>query len=141
MDADTAVRDHQNCSPYPPEVLARFRQLLDSQQADLLRSCQGLSHVALRKSGDQGGDDSLVTEDSADLASEACEQDLSLHMLGRAQVELEDIARALQRIDHRSYGLCAECRQPIPVARLEAIPTADTCVVCKSKSESRSTDE
>ena len=84
MDADTTVRDHRNCSPYPPEVLAQFRQVLDSQQADLLRSCQGLSHVALRKSGDQGGDDSMVTEDTADLASEASAQDLSLNMLGRA---------------------------------------------------------
>jgi len=115
--------------------------MLEDQRADLLRSCRGLSHVALRKSGDEGGDDSMVTEDPADLASEACEQDLSLNMLGRAQLELEEVARALERIDARSYGLCQECRQPIPVARLEAIPTAGTCVVCKAASETRPTDE
>ena len=70
MGTETTVRDRRNCSPCPPEVLARFRQMLENQRADLLHSCQGLSHVALRKSGDQGGDDSMVTEDTADLASE-----------------------------------------------------------------------
>ena len=141
MDADTAVRDRRNCSPCPPDVLARFRQMLEDQRADLLQSCRGLSHVALRKSGDEGGDDSTVTEDTADQASDASAQDLSLNMLGRAQLELEEVARALERIDARSYGLCHECRQPIPVARLEAIPTAGTCVVCKAASETRPTDE
>jgi DnaK suppressor protein len=140
MGTDTAIRERRNSSPCPPDVLARFRQMLEDQRADLLRSCQGLSHVALRKSGDQGGDDSRVTEDPADLASEASAQDLSLNMLGRAQSELEEVARALKRIDDRSYGLCDECRQPIPAARLEAIPTAATCVACKTKSETRSTD-
>jgi RNA polymerase-binding protein DksA len=115
--------------------------MLEDQRADLLQSCRDLSHVALRQSGDEGGDDSMVTEDAADLASEACEQDLSLNMLGRAQSELEEVARALKRIDDRSYGLCRECGQPIPVARLEAIPTAATCVVCKTASETGSTDE
>ena len=141
MGTDTTVRDRRTCSPCPPDVLARFQQLLETQRAELLQSCQGLSHVALRKSGDLGGDDSMVTEDPADLASEASAQDLSLNMLGRAQLELEEVARALKRIEDRSYGLCDECREPIPAARLEAIPTASTCVACKTLSETRSTDE
>lgn len=135
MNADTTAHNRRNCSPYPPDELARFKILLTSQQTELLRSCQGLSHVAMRKSDDAGGDDSVVTDDTADMAADTCEQDLSLHMLGRAQVELADIAQALERIERRSYGLCLECSQPIPIARLEALPTAGTCVPCKSKSE------
>ena len=141
MGTDTAIRDRRNCSPCPPDVLAAFKELLENRRADLLRSCQGLSHVALRKSGDLGGDDSMVNEDPADLASGASAQDLSINMLGRAQLELEEVARALERIDDRSYGLCEECRQPIPAARLEAIPTASTCVACKTTSETRSPNE
>src|SRR5437868_14423659 len=118
MNADTAAQNRRNCSPYPPEDLARFKELLTTQQNELLRSCQGLSHVAMRKSDDAGGDDSVVTDDTADMAADTCEQDFSLHMLGRAQVELEGIAQALDRIERRSYGLCLDCSQPIPLARL-----------------------
>jgi len=135
MDANSTALNRRNCSPYPPEDLARFKELLTKQQAELLRSCQGLSHVAMRKSDDAGGDDSVVTDDTADMAADTCEQDFSLNMLGRAQVELAGIAQALERIERRSYGVCLDCSQPIPLARLEALPTAGTCVPCKSKSE------
>jgi len=135
MDANTSVLRRRNCSPYSPTDLARFEATLKAQQAEILRSCQGLSHVALRKSGDKGGDDSTVTDDTADMAADMCEQDLSLNFLGRAESELSKIELALDRIAHRSYGVCVGCDQPIPMARLEAIPTAIYCVTCKAKSE------
>jgi len=132
MDADTTVRDRRNCSPFTPDELARFNTLLLQQQTDVLENCRGLSHAALRTPGEVSGD---VSDDTADLASEACDQDLSISFLGRAQQELQEITDALARIDHRSYGLCDDCSQAIPLARLEAIPTARVCVACKSKSE------
>lgn len=135
MDANTTVRRRRNCSPYPPEDLARFEAMLKEQQAGILQCCEGLSHAALRKSGDPTGDGPSITDDSAELASDMCEQDLSLNFLGRAEGELQKIVRALERIENRSYGVCDQCDQPIPVARLEAIPTASTCVVCQAKSE------
>jgi len=136
MEPDTTVRNRRNCSPLPPAELARFRALLDKQRAEILRSCEGLSHAAMRRPGEAAEDDATVSDDVADMASDICEQDLSLNFLGRAQSELAEIDRALERIDWRSYGLCDGCGQAIPVARLEAIPMALTCVGCKSKSES-----
>ena len=91
--------------------------------------------MALRKSGDPAGDDASIKDDAAEMASDLCEQDLSLNFLSRAELELQKIAEALERIEHRSYGVCDQCDQAIPIARLEAIPTASTCVPCKSKSE------
>jgi RNA polymerase-binding protein DksA len=135
MEPDTTLRNRRNCSPLPPAELARFRQLLDERRAELLQSCEGLSHAALRKPGGSSEEDDAVSDDVADLASDLCEQNLSLSILGRAQSELGDIDRALERIDWRSYGLCDGCGEPIPVARLEAIPTALTCVECKAKEE------
>lgn len=135
MDADTTVLRHRRCSPFSPVELARFRAILNEQQAGILQSCQGLSHVVLRKSGDEGGDDSVVTDDTADMASDLSEQDLSLNFLRRAEFELREIGQALDRIDRRTYGVCVGCDQAIPMARLEAIPTASTCVECKAKAE------
>jgi len=135
MDTNTTVHRRRNCSPYSPEELARFEAILKEQQTGLLQCCQGLSHVALRKSGDPAGDDASIKDDAAEMASDLCEQDLSLNFLSRAEVELQKIALALERIEHRSYVVCDQCDQAIPIARLEAIPTASTCIACKAKSE------
>jgi RNA polymerase-binding protein DksA len=135
MDADTTVRNRRNCSPYSADELARFRKLLTEQQEGLQRSSDGLSSAALRES-DAGGGDATVPDEAAEAASDRNEQEMSLNFLGRTQTELEEVAAALERIDHRSYGLCFDCGQPIPSARLEAIPSATTCIACKSKSES-----
>jgi len=135
MSPETSVRARRSCSPYSPGDLDRFKAILVARQSDLLMSCQGLSRVALKKAGERGADDSTVTDDAADLAAETTEQDLSINMLSRIQAELEEIALALERIDERSYGVCDQCAQQIPAARLEAIPTADSCIDCKSASE------
>ena len=125
----------RRASPYSPEQLGRFQKILLDRQTNLLHSCAGLSHVALQKAGARSNDDSQVTDDPADLAAATCDQNFSIQMLGRLQAELEEIADALERIQSRSYGTCEECGKPIPETRLEAIPTADTCIPCKSAQE------
>jgi len=135
MNTDSSLRAPRNCSPFPPQELERIKADLRERETALLRSCQGLSHAALTKAGSRGGDGAPVTDDPADLASETCEQDLSIQMLGRLQADLEDIRTAMERIEERSYGVCEDCGRPIPAARLEALPTANTCVECKAASE------
>jgi DnaK suppressor protein len=38
--------------------------------------------------------------------------------------------RALARIEEGRFGVCSVCGDPIPVERLEAIPTAERCGRC-----------
>jgi len=135
MPTESSLSARRSCSPYPPEILRRFKKILLERQMDLLRSCAGLSHVALKKAGARSEDDTQVTDDPADLAAETCEQNLSIQMLGRLQAELEEIAGALERIEDRSYGSCEYCGKPIPQVRLDALPTADSCLPCKSAQE------
>jgi len=47
------------------------------------------------------------------------------------------ITETLQRIADGTYGRCEECDEPIPPARLKAIPTATLCVPCQSAAEFR----
>ena len=49
-------------------------------------------------------------------------------LIEAAQAHLADIESAQARVDAGSYGLCEVCGRPIPSARLEARPTARTCV-------------
>jgi DnaK suppressor protein len=40
------------------------------------------------------------------------------------------------RLEHEDFGLCSECDEPIPLARLLSIPDARMCVACRELSES-----
>ena len=51
------------------------------------------------------------------------------------RTELNLVNSALSRVDKSQYGVCAICDEPIPVARLEALPYTDRCVSCASESE------
>lgn len=50
--------------------------------------------------------------------------------LSKARDTLARLERALSRIDHPDFGLCHECEEPIPFARLMILPEADLCVQC-----------
>ena len=60
--------------------------------------------------------------DSADAADDDFEHDLALGQLSGEQDVLYEIQAALNRIRHGTYGHCEITGEPIPAARLRAIP-------------------
>lgn len=48
----------------------------------------------------------------------------------REKREIEAIDLAITRIETGSYGRCQGCGKDIPVARLQAMPAATTCLAC-----------
>ena len=95
------------------ETEARYRQALSQQT-----------------SGAAAGDNEGVhgwkasREGGADLAV--------LQTLDRT---LRQIDAALARLHTGGYGVCASCSEPIPLARLRALPFATQCVPCQEQSE------
>ena len=53
----------------------------------------------------------------------------------RRKQKVAEIDRVLQRIALGTYGMCERCGEPIPVARLRALPTARTHVQCADEEE------
>ena len=53
----------------------------------------------------------------------------------RAQAQLLNIARALDRIDADDFGRCADCDELIAYARLQRDPTHQRCVACAQARE------
>lgn len=51
-------------------------------------------------------------------------------LVKRGRNDLAEIDAASARVDDGTYGTCEACRLPIPVGRLQARPTARTCVGC-----------
>ena len=50
--------------------------------------------------------------------------------LNKAKQTLTKMERALTQIDHPDFGLCRECEEPIPFARLMIVPESGLCVQC-----------
>jgi DnaK suppressor protein len=57
------------------------------------------------------------------------------HLTERRQQRLEEIDQVLQRMALGTYGLCERCGEPIPIARLRALPTARVHVECADDDE------
>lgn len=47
-----------------------------------------------------------------------------------SRAEVDQILATLKRIGEGKYGFCTECGQPIAEDRLQAMPTALTCIWC-----------
>lgn len=48
---------------------------------------------------------------------------------------VEQITRALNRLDAGTYGRCTRCGDPIAPARLEVLPHAAACIECQSHAD------
>ena len=74
--------------------------------------------------------------DSQEQAQELENAEVVDALGNEARVEISMIARALDQIKNNTYGVCADCAETIPMARLEAYPFADRCIRCATAVES-----
>lgn len=86
---------------------------------------------------EMGANDDGV-KDAVDMSLKDVNQEIALRLGERESQIVADIDQALLRLDEGSYGICANCEQPINERRLEALPTARYCAPCQSAIEARS---
>ena len=70
-------------------------------------------------------------------ATETLELEKRLTLEKRIRGQLAEIERAMQKIKDRTYGSCEKCGHPIDPARLDALPTASLCMLCKAQPRPR----
>ncbi|MHB1954322.1 MAG: TraR/DksA C4-type zinc finger protein [Sulfobacillus sp.] len=71
----------------------------------------------------------------ADLATDTFERELDLGIEIGLQNRLNWVARAVEKLQQGTYGICEECGQPIDPGRLQAMPEAIFCIQCQSEEE------
>lgn len=64
----------------------------------------------------------------ADMATDYTTQITEMAIEDFREEEVEEIKAALQAIEDGTYGRCQVCGEEIPYERLEALPTALTCI-------------
>jgi DnaK suppressor protein len=54
---------------------------------------------------------------------------------------LARITEALARLDAGTYGVCVDCKEEVPAARLKALPFAERCRDCQETREAEGTSD
>ncbi|WP_319470775.1 TraR/DksA C4-type zinc finger protein [uncultured Pseudodesulfovibrio sp.] len=58
-------------------------------------------------------------------------QSVAEAQLSKAKIRVARLEEALRRVDEdEDFGLCIDCGDPIPMARLKAMPETEHCVEC-----------
>ena len=80
-------------------------------------------------------DEAANFPDPADRATQEEEFSLELRTRDRERKLIKKIDKTLVRVEEDDYGFCDQCGVDIGIRRLEARPTADLCVDCKTLDE------
>lgn len=75
-------------------------------------------------------------DDESDNTSEVVKFGLNLTLEKTLEKSLNDVNKALSRIEKDEYGICKYCKQEINPKRLLARPTSSACISCKTKLKS-----
>jgi len=123
--------------PEDKKFLAEQRELLLAERATYTQQAETLKAEADQLAEDMEPGDIQFDEESGEGGTMNVERERDLALSAQATAAVEEIDKALAKIDDGSYGYCEQCGQPIPKARLKALPYAALCVACKSGGLSR----
>ena len=108
---------------------AHFRRLLLQRKRVLLEDMGRTVHHLQ--------DEGSALPDISDRATQEEEFNLELRARDRERKLIKKIEDALQQLDEGHYGFCNSCGVEIGIRRLEARPTANLCIDCKTLDEIR----
>lgn len=80
-------------------------------------------------------DEAANFPDPVDRAAQEEEFSLELRARDRERKLIKKIEKTLQKIEDEDFGFCDTCGIEIGIRRLEARPTADQCIDCKTLAE------
>jgi RNA polymerase-binding protein DksA len=103
--------------------LEHFRQRLEQERADLQAQIANLKAEV-----DGVAEDTDEPSDEGEMAHDLISRQEDAAQINLLQTTVAQIERALARIDEGTYGFSEVSGKPIPIERLEALPSATTLV-------------
>jgi DnaK suppressor protein len=110
------------------EAILNMRQVLITRRNALRRALAG-DLSSLKELRQQS------TGDVVDAALDAAQDEINSQLAEVESRELGSIDKALERMRDGSFGVCERCEETIPIARLNALPYATSCIGCQRETE------
>ncbi|MDP9070561.1 MAG: TraR/DksA C4-type zinc finger protein [Actinomycetota bacterium] len=121
----------------PDKFLQEQLALLDAERASYVEQAAALKAEADQLAQEMEPGDIQFDDESGEGGTANVDRERDLALSAQARVAVDEIDHARQKIASGTYGDCEICGQPIPRARLKALPHARLCVSCKSGGLSR----
>jgi len=115
-----------------PDALLRLRKTLLARRAELSK------RLAVESTNLHDFEAVNSIGDSAHAAFERESHEMSGQLQELEARELGQIESALSRLQQGTFGICARCQRPIPLARLNALTYATLCINCERARETHS---
>ncbi len=112
-----------------PGMVEHFRNILVSWQKELMEEVDRTVHHMQ--------DEAANFPDPNDRATQESEFTMELRTRDRERKLIKKIKESLDMLDAGEYGYCEQCGIEIGIRRLEARPTANLCIDCKTLDEIR----
>jgi len=109
--------------------MGHFRTILEDWKKDLMEEVDRTVHHMQ--------DDAANFPDPNDRATQEEEFTLELRTRDRERKLIKKIKQSIEDLDKGDYGYCESCGTDIGIRRLEARPTANLCIDCKTLAEIR----
>ena len=137
-DSDKAAVGTYGLPPYEPEEgeeymnerqKDHFREILQAWKRDLMEEVDRTVHHMK--------DEASNFPDPNDRATQESDFSLELRTRDREHKLIKKIDDTIAKLDSDEYGFCGACGVEIGIRRLEARPTANLCIDCKTLDEIR----
>ena len=115
----------------------RFREALLDERKRVAAAIQNLHDENPGTLAEDAGEETAYDNHLADTATETYDRELDYTLEENSEHVLAEIDAALKRLEAGTYGICTNGGEPIPVARLEALPWATLCIECQRDRERR----
>lgn len=103
------------------------RRRLDEERERLTATLEGIeTDIEAQKESLQ--ELSVVDEHQGDIGTETFEREKDLSILESVQASLDDLDKAVRRLEQGTYGACESCGKPVGDERLDAVPSARFCL-------------
>jgi len=103
------------------EFVEGQRKRLQEERDELLRVVRGVEEDQRERAEDEGD---FTEHDSGDMSQSIFNREMDGTVAQQARERLQEVERALEKIEDGTYGLSDESGDPIPKGRLQALPEA-----------------
>lgn len=116
------------------KTLSTLRRLLEEERVRLVREIEEMEREGAENLSDATGENNY-RDHMADQGTATFTRELDMGLVGNSKHLLEQVEKALARMDEGEYGTCQRCGKDVSVSRLKAVPSAELCIVCKEWEE------
>jgi DnaK suppressor protein len=113
------------------EIVGMDKKTLEGYRKKLVEKRRELTQAYIRDKNYGRETDDGGTQDLADKASTSYTKEFLYSLSNSERSVLQQVERALARIEEGEFGICEECGEPIHKKRLDAVPWARYCLACQ----------